>query len=153
MRLSDRQWIGAEALLRWNHPQRGVLSPGAFLPVLEKSALASQVGKWIIRSACAFAAGVRAKGHEHFCIAINLFGVQFRSGDLVSVVSAALAQHGLPPHALELEITENVILEHEEAVVSALRELSKMGVGAAFDDYGTGYASLSQLKRFPLKRL
>lgn len=153
VRLSDRQWIGAEALLRWNHPQRGVLSPGAFLPVLEKSALASQVGKWIIRSACAFAAGVRAKGHEHFCIAINLFGVQFRSGDLVSVVSAALAQHGLPPHALELEITENVILEHEEAVVSALRELSKMGVGAAFDDYGTGYASLSQLKRFPLKRL
>jgi diguanylate cyclase (GGDEF)-like protein/PAS domain S-box-containing protein len=153
VRLADRQVVGAEALLRWNHPQQGLLSPGAFINVLERSSLAFQVGHWIIQSACAFAARARAQGHNRFCVAVNLFGVQLRSGDLVSVVSAALAQHQLPPDCLELEITENVILQHDEAAVATLRELAQLGVRTAFDDYGTGYASLSVLKRFPIARL
>jgi EAL domain-containing protein (putative c-di-GMP-specific phosphodiesterase class I) len=96
---------------------------------------------------------VRAQGHNRFCVAVNLFGVQLRSGDPVSVVSAALAQHQLPPDCLELEITENVILQHDEAALATLRELAQLGVLAAFDDYGTGYVSLSLLKRFPIARL
>ncbi len=153
VRLSDRRVVGAEALLRWNHPEKGLLSPRTYLHVLDRSPLAPQVGHWIIRSACGFAAGMRSQGHDHFCVAVNLFGAQLRSGNLVSVVSAALAEHQLSPNALELEITENVILEHDEAAVATLRELAQLGVRAAFDDYGTGYASLSLLKRFPITRL
>jgi EAL domain-containing protein (putative c-di-GMP-specific phosphodiesterase class I) len=145
--------VGAEALLRWNHPHRGRLSPGAFIHVLERSPLALHVGHWVIHTACSFAAGIRAQGQNGFCVAANLFGAQFRAGDLVPVISSALAEHQLPPSCLEIEITENIILQHDEAVIRALRELLQIGVCASFDDYGTGYASLSLLKRFPLARL
>jgi diguanylate cyclase (GGDEF)-like protein/PAS domain S-box-containing protein len=151
--LSDGQIIGAEALLRWRHPRRGLLSPNAFISTLEHSALAHMVGDWAVREACALAARVRSSCSPHFRVAVNLFAAQFRRDHLVPIVSEALRTNDLPPDAIELEITENIILRHEAEMLEPLRELRKLGVGIAFDDYGTGYASLSLLKGYPLSSL
>ena len=153
VRLADRKMVGAEALLRWRHPQHGLLAPGAFLHVLDAGSLAATVGDWVIRTACTCATSMRQLGLTDFAVSVNLFGAQFRKGNLVSCVGDALQDAGLPADALELEITENVILRHDEQMVAPLRELRARGVGIAFDDYGTGYASLSMLKRFPLSCL
>ncbi len=153
VRASDGALVGAEALLRWRHPERGLISPAAFLPALESGRLASQVGDWVIRKGVRQAALWRAGGCPAFRMGVNLFGVQFRNGDLAFSVRQALAEHNLPPSGLELEITENIILRHDDAMIGPLGELHKEGVGVAFDDYGTGYASLSLLKRYPLTRL
>ena len=153
VRLADRKIVGAEALLRWRHPRHGLLAPGAFLHVLDAGSLAATVGDWVIRTACTCAASMRRLGLADFAVNVNLFGAQFRKGDLVTCVREALRNSELPADALELEITENVILRHDEQMVAPLRELRALGVGIAFDDYGTGYASLSLLKRFPLSGL
>jgi diguanylate cyclase (GGDEF)-like protein/PAS domain S-box-containing protein len=153
IRMDDGSLIGAEALMRWRHPERGILAPGAFFPVLETSLLAASIGDWALETACAQAAHWRHTAHPDFRISVNVFGVQFKTGDIESVVRQTLARHQLPAEALELEITENIILRHDEAMVRPLHNLHHFGVGIAFDDYGTGYASLSFLKRFPLSRL
>ena len=153
IRLADNATAGAEALLRWRHPTEGLLKPAAFLSALESGRLAAQVGDWVMETACRQGAHWRRNGLPDFRIAINLFGAQFRSGDLVAKVTGVLAKTGLPPQALEVEITENVILRHEDSIIAPLRELRAKGIGIAFDDYGTGYASLSLLKNFPLTRL
>ncbi|MEZ5720085.1 MAG: bifunctional diguanylate cyclase/phosphodiesterase [Burkholderiaceae bacterium] len=153
IRLADGALTGAEALLRWLHPQRGLLSPAAFLPALEGGPLAAVVGFWVLDEACAQAARWRRNGAEGFRIGVNLFGAQFRVNDLVEEVVAALRRHGLPPEALELEITENIVLDNDDLVLDALQRLRHLGVGIAFDDFGTGYASLSLLKRYPLSRI
>ncbi len=153
VRLSDGALVGAEALLRWRHPQRGLITPAAFLPALETSRLAASVGEWAIRSACRQAAEWRKASSPAFRMGVNLFGAQFGTGDLAHKVRAALDEFELPPNALELEITENIILRHDDEMIGPLRELHAEGVGIAFDDYGTGYASLSMLKRYPLNRL
>lgn len=153
VRLSDGEIIGAEALLRWRHPRHGLLAPNAFIAALESSAFAYVVGDWAIREACAFARRVRQHGAADFRVAVNLFAAQFRRGQLVAIVREALRESKLPAGALELEITENIILGHDADMVEPLRELREMGVGIAFDDYGTGYASLSLLKRYPLTSL
>jgi diguanylate cyclase (GGDEF)-like protein/PAS domain S-box-containing protein len=153
VQLSDRRIVGAEALLRWRHPDKGLLAPGAFLQVLERSSLAPVVGDWIIPTACELGASVRKAGLKDFRVGVNLFGAQFRSGKLVTVVTQSLSRHDLPPEAIELELTENIILQHDLEVLEPLLQLRALGVGIAFDDYGTGYASLSLLKRFPLSRL
>ena len=153
IRLHDGFTAGAEALLRWHHPTEGTLKPASFLAALEGGRLAAQTGDWVLAQACRQAAFWRRNGLPDFRIAVNLFGAQFRSGDLVSKIVDTLAKSGLPPQALEVEITENVILRHEDSIVAPLRELRAKGVGIAFDDYGTGYASLSLLKNFPLTRL
>jgi diguanylate cyclase (GGDEF)-like protein/PAS domain S-box-containing protein len=153
VRMTDRRIVGAEALLRWRHPKRGLLAPGAFLSVLEKSSLAPVVGDWAIRSACSHAAAATRAGARQYRVGVNLFGAQFRRGDLVTSVTQALAEHEVPPDALELELTENIILKHDNEMLRPLQALRELGVGIAFDDFGTGYASLSLLKRFPLTRL
>jgi diguanylate cyclase (GGDEF)-like protein/PAS domain S-box-containing protein len=153
VRMRDGALIGAEALMRWRHPQRGLLSPAAFFSVLETSLLAASIGDWALETACAQAAQWRRSAIPDFRISVNLFGVQFKMGDIESVVRKTLAKQELPPEALELEITENIILRHDEAMIRPLHNLHHFGVGIAFDDYGTGYASLSFLKRFPLSRL
>jgi diguanylate cyclase (GGDEF)-like protein/PAS domain S-box-containing protein len=153
VRLSDRKLTGAEALLRWHHPQRGLLLPADFLQVLEASPLAVAVGDWVLKTACAQAAAWRHAGMPDFRMGVNLFGAQFNSGDLPTRVEQALLQNGLPAHAVELEITENIMLRHDETIVVPLREMCAWGVGIAFDDYGTGFASLSLLKRYPVTRL
>lgn len=145
--------IGAEALLRWRHPKRGVLTPISFLPALEGGPLAAIVGSWILDEACAQAAYWRRNGASEFRIGVNLFEAQFHVGNVVQEVMDVLARHGLPPEALELEITENIALDNDEVVLNALRKLKLYGVGIAFDDFGTGYASLSLLKTYPLTRI
>ncbi len=144
--------VGAEALLRWRHPERGLLSPALFLPVLENSEMAVPVGSWIIREACAFAARVAGRVAP-LRMGVNLFAAQLRDDGLFGVVTEALAAARLPPHLFELEITETTVLGLDESTIEPLRRLRRIGVGVAFDDYGTGYASLSLLKRYPLTRL
>jgi diguanylate cyclase (GGDEF)-like protein/PAS domain S-box-containing protein len=153
VQLADRKLIGAEALLRWRHPRRGLLTPNDFLSVLEASALAAPVGDWVLNTACAQAAAWRRMGLSDFRMSVNLFGTQFSCGDLPTRVEKALLENSLAADALELEITENIMLRHDEAIIVPLREMCAWGVGIAFDDYGTGFASLSLLKRYPVTRL
>lgn len=144
---------GAEALLRWNHPEHGVLAPQTFLGVLEDSAVAEDVGDWIIDQACAAAARWQREGLGSICVGVNLFPVQLRSGRLFDVVAHALERHALPADQLEIEITENTVLRHNDEVSTTLRRLKALGVRVAFDDFGTGFASLSLLQKYPLDRL
>jgi len=153
IRLADGALTGAEALIRWRHPERGLLSPAAFLPALERGPLAATVGAWVLDEACAQAAIWRRNGLPEFRMGVNLFGAQFRIGDLERDVKDTLERHGLPPSALELEITENIVLNHDDVALGALGRLKGDGVGIAFDDFGTGFASLSLLKRYPLSRI
>lgn len=153
VQLSDYAIVGAEALLRWNHPDLGVLAPGAFIETLGSSLIAVPVSEWILRTACRQAAEWRQSGHPAFRIGVNLFAAQFKAGDLVSVVDGILRETGLPPSGLELEVTENTILRDESRIDAVLYQLRETGVGIAFDDYGTGYASLTMLKEFPVTRL
>ncbi|SEQ39943.1 PAS domain S-box-containing protein/diguanylate cyclase (GGDEF) domain-containing protein [Faunimonas pinastri] len=151
--LRDFDVTGAEALMRWRHPERGLLAPGLFLGVLETSAMAVDVGTWSLREACRMARDFEALSGRPFRMGVNLFAEQFRAGNLVEVVRDVLAETGLAPDRLELEITENIVLSQDETLIPVLKELRDMGVGVAFDDYGTGFASLSMLKRFPVTRL
>jgi diguanylate cyclase (GGDEF)-like protein len=153
LRLSDGALTGAEALLRWRHAEHGVLRPGEFLAALEGGLLSAKVGAWVIETACRQAAIWRMNGQPDFRIAVNIFGAQFRSGDFVQWVVQACDKAGLPAEALEIEITENVMLRHEDDLIGPLKELRALGVGVVFDDYGTGFASLSMLTRFPVSRL
>jgi EAL domain-containing protein (putative c-di-GMP-specific phosphodiesterase class I) len=153
LRLSDDRIVGAEALLRWNHPTKGLLLPGAFIEVLSQSSSASAVGQWILNSACREAAGWPSNGLGPLRIGVNLFPCQYRDQQMVTDVKSALRDSGLNPECLELEITENIELERQEKAPAMMRELRSIGVGLAFDDFGTGYASLSYLTRYPLTRL
>jgi diguanylate cyclase (GGDEF)-like protein/PAS domain S-box-containing protein len=151
IRLCDKAVVGAEALLRWRHPQRGLLAPGAFIDTLAESAIASGVGRWIIRAACEQAAAWRAMGLPLVRVGVNLFPSQAYDEALSQDVMEALHDFGLPADALELEITENIALNREDSTV--LQRLHDAGVKLAFDDFGTGYASLSYLTRLPLSRI
>ncbi len=153
VRLGDGALVGAEALLRWNHPQRGWLSPTAFMPALEAGPLAAVVGTWVLDEACAQAAYWRRHGAEGFRVGVNLFGAQFRLNDLVTEVASALHRHGLPPDALELEVTENIVLDREHHALEVMQRLRALGVGIAFDDFGTGHAALNVFKKYPLTRI
>lgn len=148
----DRRLVGAEALLRWNHPGRGLLSPASFMEVLSQKPSAAAVGEWVLRTACRQAVEWRAALPE-FRIGVNLFEAQVHSGQFLSVVRQALQDTGLPPEALELEIVENILLRNDASTLRLLKDLRALGVGLAFDDYGTGFASLSLLKRYPVSRL
>jgi len=151
--LANGEITGAEALIRWHHPERGILAPIAFLPALEGGTLAATVGSWILDEACAQIAYWRRNGAPSLRMGVNLFSAQFRVGDLVCEVIETLDRHGLPPDALELEITENIALNNDDVVLDTLRRLRNHGVGIAFDDFGTGFASLSLLKTYPLTRI
>lgn len=153
LRASDATIVGAEALIRWRHPERGVLVPGAFIDALAESPVVLETGRWILMTACKSAARWRAKGLPALRIGINLFPAQFRYGTLLDDVEQALSESGLPPEALELEITENIALGNDDAMLAPLKALRAKGVNIAFDDFGTGYASLSYLTRYPLTRI
>jgi EAL domain-containing protein (putative c-di-GMP-specific phosphodiesterase class I) len=153
VRMADGAIVGAEALLRWRHPERGILAPGLFLEALAVGPIAHEVGCWILRRACEQAAAWHGMALAPVRIGVNLFPAQFHGGTLVRTVDDALAATGLPPEALELEITENIALTHDDAMVAPLRVLRGKGVGLAFDDFGTGYASLSYLTRYPISRV
>ncbi len=150
--LQTMRVVGAEALLRWRHPKRGLLLPADFLDVLEASPLALPVGNWILRTACRQALLWRAQQPD-FRISVNLFGAQVQDGRLARAVEDILAETGLPPGGLELEITENTLIQQSADFLESLEHIQTLGVGISLDDYGTGYASLSLLKRLPVTRL
>jgi diguanylate cyclase (GGDEF)-like protein len=152
IRLADNAVVGAEALLRWRHPFRGVVAPGAFIDALGESPIAPDVGKWIVRTACKMVAGWRAMGFPLSRIGVNLFPIQLQDKGFVQIIEDTLRETGLPANVLELEITENIALNHADAIVP-LQRLYEQGVLLAFDDFGTGYASLGYLTRFPLSRI
>ena len=140
---------GFEALLRWRHPDRGIISPAEFIPVAEDIGLISPLGEWVIDQACQEAATWPRASK----VAINLSAVQFRSKALVQCVSSALMRSGLDPNRLELEITESVLLQDNEAILAILYRLRELGVRIAMDDFGTGYSSLSYLRSFPFDKI
>jgi diguanylate cyclase (GGDEF)-like protein/PAS domain S-box-containing protein len=152
IRLADHAIVGAEALIRWHHPVRGIVAPGAFIETLAKSAIALDVGRWIIRTACQRATTWRSMGLPISRIGVNLFPAQAHDQALLIDVEDALRDSGLPPDALELEITENAAFNDGDPS-PPLQRLHEMGVKLAFDDFGTGYASLNYLTRFPVSRI
>jgi diguanylate cyclase (GGDEF)-like protein len=145
---SDRV-VAFEALLRWNHPQRGLIAPLNFIPLAEETGLIVQLGEFVLRSACADA----ATWPDDVDIAVNLSPVQFKSPNLIASVTDALAATGLNADRLELEITESVLLQNSEATLTTLHELRAMGVRISLDDFGTGYSSLSYLRSFPFDKI
>src|ERR1700732_4718080 len=152
VRLADNAVVGAEALLRWQHPERGILAPGTFIEALAESAIAPQIGRWIIHTACEKMAGCRVLGLPLSRLAINLFPSQLHGESLLKDIEDAIRETGLPAEALELEITENIAL-NDDAALEPLQKLREKGVKLAIDDFGTGYASLSCLTRLPLTRI
>ncbi len=145
--------IGVEALLRWHHPERGRIPPDKFIPLAEESGLIGPIGVWVLNSACAQAKAWLDQGVGEFRVAVNISSEQLRQAQFVDQVAQALADSGLPPRLLELEITESTAMADPEIMVPRLTELKGMGVDLAIDDFGTGYSSLTYLQRFPLDRL
>ena len=152
LRLVDGIITGAEALLRWNNPDLGAVSPAHFIPVAEESGLIVPIGEWALRTACAQMQSWHTQGHA-IEVAVNLSPRQFRQKDLVKVVASVLQATGLAPGALELEITEGTAMANAEQAIKVLGEIHALGVKLAVDDFGTGYSSLAYLKRFPLDTL
>ena len=144
---------GAEALIRWRHPQRGLLPPAAFIAVAEEAGLIEPIGQWVLREACRQARTWIDDGLRFDRMAVNISAVEFRNPGCYEAVCAAVRETGLEPHFLELDLTETVLLRNVDATAVALHRLSAMGIGIAVDDFGTGYSSLSHLRRFPINTL
>lgn len=150
--LSDRSVIGAEALIRWRHPARGLVPPADFIGIANSSPISQDIASWVLRTACAQGSAWAAAGHA-VRIGVNLSPSQFSSGDLCDEVSGVLSSTGFPPSLLELEVTEDILLDDAERVLSIVQRLQRLGVRLVFDDFGTGFGSLSYLKAFPLNGL
>jgi diguanylate cyclase (GGDEF)-like protein len=151
--LDDLHVAAVEALLRWHHPQRGLVPPDEFIPVAEQSGLIVEIGDWVLREACRQASRWRDAGLQPWRVAVNVSGVQFRDGSLVGRVSRAIAAAGIDPRIIELEFTEGALIEYSSAVSKAVRALKDLGVATALDDFGTGYSSMSYLRHFPIDTL
>lgn len=145
--------VGAEALLRWNHPEQGVLGPDLFISMAEKTGLIIQIGEWVLDEACRQMREWYAQGYSHWRIAVNLSALQFCHSGLVTAVADTLARHQLPANCLTLEITETTAMHDADASLAVLRRLSEMGVDLSIDDFGTGYSSLMYLKRLPANEI
>ena len=143
---------GVEALLRWKHPEKGLIPPMKFIPIAESSGLIVEIGAWVIHEACHQASKWHKKG-INITIAVNISAVQFKRGNLEHVIENALKSSGLNPHSLELELTESLLIQDTENVFSAIKRLKNLGVKLSIDDFGTGYSSLSYLKRFAVDKL
>jgi EAL domain-containing protein (putative c-di-GMP-specific phosphodiesterase class I) len=147
--LATNEIGGFEALLRWNHPRRGMVSPAEFVPLAEEIGLILPLGEWVLKEACMEA----ARWDNQLSVAVNLSPAQFRNSTLVLSVISALGASGLSASRLELEITETVLLQDTAAVLEALHQLRDLGVRISMDDFGTGYSSLSYLRSFPFDRI
>ncbi len=145
--------IGCEALLRWRHPELGLIAPNRFIPVAESSGLILPIGEWVLKTACAQARLWQDQGLLLLPVAVNVSAVQFRQKGFLRVIETVLLETGLAPQYLELELTESLILSNTNVVLSMLRQLKEMGVRLSIDDFGTGYSSLSYLKQFPVYKL
>jgi diguanylate cyclase (GGDEF)-like protein len=148
-RHSNADIIGFEALVRWRHPERGLIAPGVFIPIAEESELIIDIGEWVLREACREA----ASWSEELQIAVNVSAIQFRRSNMQQLVANVLQESGIMPSRLELEITEGVLIENVSRATSLLKGLKALGIRVALDDFGTGYSSLSYLQSFPLDRI
>ncbi|MEW6052236.1 MAG: EAL domain-containing protein [Nitrospirota bacterium] len=150
---NNRQIIGAEALIRWIHSEKGMLLPKYFIPLAEDTGLIIPIGKWILQTACAQNVTWQSAGFAPVTITVNISNVQFRQSNFVETVRDALSDTGLDPRYLELEISESIVMKPTENIFATLQHLKALGVQIAIDDFGTGYSSLSNLKRFPIDKL
>ncbi|MDD5330711.1 MAG: EAL domain-containing protein [Sulfuricella sp.] len=151
--LRTGQINGMEALVRWRHPELGMVPPAKFIPVAEESGLILPLGEWVLRTACAQNKAWQDAGLRPVCVAVNLSARQFKHQDLVALVAGILQETGLDPALLELELTEGLLMQNVEATIDTLTRFKAMGVKSSIDDFGTGYSSLSYLKRFPIDTL
>jgi predicted signal transduction protein with EAL and GGDEF domain len=147
--LASNEISGFEALIRWNHPLRGMVAPSSFIPLAEEIGFIVPLGEWVIRQACLTA----AQWPEHLHVAVNISAAQFRSPGLLQVIVGALAASGLSPTRLEIEITETVLLQNRDTTLAVLHQLRALGVRIALDDFGTGYSSLTYLQCFPFDKI
>ncbi len=143
----------AEALIRWRHPQRGIIQPDEFIPVAEECGLITEIGAWVLREACRQCAEWQREGLPALRVAVNVAAAQFRRGDLLDIVREALELAHLEPRFLEIELTESAVMTNPQESAAALEQLSRMGVLVSVDDFGTGYSSINYLKRFPIDKL
>lgn len=150
--LGESRLVGAEALIRWRHPERGLIPPGEFMTVVNTSGLSDRVADWVLQTACRQARSWELAGHP-LRVGINLSPSQLQAGDLARTVAEVLAATGVTPSLIELEVTEDILLEDEQRVLDIFARIQKLGVRLVFDDFGTGFASLSYLKKFPLDGL
>ncbi len=146
---ATEELVSMEALVRWPHPHRGMVQPDEFIPLAEDTGLIIPLGEWVLRNACLQAASWPA----HLSVAVNLSPVQFRTGDLVEIVKSALRDSKLPTQRLELEVTEGVLLQHNEENLKVLHQLKELGISIVLDDFGTGYSSMSYLRTFPFNKI
>ena len=147
--LATERQCGSEALIRWHHPVHGKIAPGHFISVAEDTGLIVPIGEWVLRRAC----GEATSWDEPLMVAVNLSPAQFHDGDIAETVASVLKETGLAPERLEIEITENLLINDTEEVLGKLNRLRELGVAIAMDDFGTGYSSLSYLARFPFSKI
>lgn len=148
--LRSGKYCGVEALIRWNHPERGLIGPDIFIPLAEKMGLIGRIGAWVLRTACVQAKRWHDMGFDDLSVAVNLSGHQFSHQNVANLVASTLADTGLPPQYLELELTESTLMSDTDNILAALAEIKEIGVTLTLDDFGTGYSSLAYLKRFPI---
>jgi diguanylate cyclase (GGDEF)-like protein len=151
--IASGRMIGAEALLRWNHPERGIVSPGEFIEAAEATRLIIPISEWVLGEACLFSKRMEEAGLADITVAVNISPLHFRQQGLYQSVKHAIEMAGIMPDKLELEITESTAMAHRGNIIDLLNSLKELGVGLAIDDFGTGYSSLSRLKDFPVDRL
>ncbi len=151
--LATGRIVGAEALVRWRHPEQGLMQPAKFIHIAEESGLIVPIGEWVLQEACRQGAAWKKRGLDNMTIAVNLSVMQFRRGDLEKTVIQALKESGMDPRLLELELTESVLIQDVENVMASMHELKALGVRLSIDDFGTGYSSLSYLKRLDVDKL
>jgi len=150
VRLRDYHLVGAEALIRWRHPELGVIAPDKFIPVAEETGLIVPMGRWVLQTACRQMRAWADQGLPPLRIGVNISGRQFREADLADTVASTISETGIDPHLLDLELTESMLMADGEATLKLLRTLAELGVRLSIDDFGTGYSSLAYLKRFPV---
>ena len=145
--------VGVEALLRWFHPDLGLVPPAEFIPLAEETGLIVDIGAWVLKTACAQVRGWQRMGHGRLELAVNISARQFQDKDLVATIAAAVEESGMQPGLIELELTESVIMRDAPEAARRLKELTALGIRLAIDDFGTGYSSLGYLKAFPISTL
>lgn len=153
VRLTDQSTVGAEALIRWQHPELGMISPDQFIPIAEETGLILPLGEWVIRSACRQLEQWRLEGFKDVSLSVNLSGRQFMQADLVRMVQDVLSETGVDPSKLEFELTESMLMVDAEQTIDKLHGFRALGLTLSIDDFGTGYSSLNYLKKFPIQTL
>ena len=151
--LKNNKLIGMEALIRWMHPEKGMISPGDFIPLAEETGLIEPIGEWVLRTACTQNKEWQDAGYPPVKVSVNMSARQFSKKNIIELISQILQETGLSPEYLGLEITESIIMQDVKSTIAKLKQMQKMGISLSIDDFGTGYSSLSYLKLFPIDNL